>query len=194
MVGPQISTFHATRWHLHSFPSGALSKGTPADDLPSLKARLVCNVQRAEAALFYSNPAARRSLRSLSSYGHLTLPWPKRHPRVAFREKVGQSSPPIRAYSDDQAQPQEDKVAVESQTAKGELATALNVGDSPSGDVIVTALHEHAERLRVALVEQESLTKGPWFAQKWLGIDKNAWMRSVGYQASTHSILRTNFV
>lgn len=52
------------------------------------------------------------------------------------------------------------------------------------GDELVSALHREAERLRHALVEQESLTKGPWFAQKWLGIDKNAWMRSLGYQAS----------
>ncbi|GAQ91745.1 Putative LETM1-like protein [Klebsormidium nitens] len=72
-------------------------------------------------------------------------------------------------------------------SSKVELATPLS---SPSGDVIVTALHEHAERLRLALVEQESLTKGPWFAQKWLGIDKNAWMRSVGYQAAVHALLK----
>ena len=51
------------------------------------------------------------------------------------------------------------------------------------GQSLVHALHEAATVFQFAMEEQEALTRGPWFAQKWLGIDKNAWMRGLTYQA-----------
>ncbi|XP_024394621.1 uncharacterized protein [Physcomitrium patens] len=58
------------------------------------------------------------------------------------------------------------------------------------GQNFVHALHEAASVFQSAMEEQESLTRGPWFAQKWLGIDKNAWMRALAYQAAVHSLLQ----
>jgi hypothetical protein len=90
----------------------------------------------------------------------------------------------FRAYSDSEAHPEKKSSHVPPSPEKARLSASSDPVGGPLGDELVSALHKEAERLRHALVEQESLTKGPWFAQKWLGIDKNAWMRSLGYQAS----------
>ncbi|KAG0625720.1 hypothetical protein M758_2G075900 [Ceratodon purpureus] len=63
-------------------------------------------------------------------------------------------------------------------------------GGGEQGQSLVHALHEAATVFQSAMEEQESLTRGPWFAQKWLGIDKNAWMRGLAYQAAVHSLLQ----
>ena len=60
-------------------------------------------------------------------------------------------------------------------------------GGGEQGQNLVHALHEATTVFQSAMEEQEPLTRGPWFAQKWLGIDKNAWMRALAYQAITHS-------
>ncbi len=66
----------------------------------------------------------------------------------------------------------------------------LNGGGGDQGKKLVQALHETARMLQSAMEEQSTLTRGPWFAQKWLGIDKNAWLKSLAYQANSfHRIL-----
>ena len=47
---------------------------------------------------------------------------------------------------------------------------------------IVQALHETARMFQVAIEKQKSLTKGPLFTKAWLGIDHNAWIKSISYQ------------
>ena len=47
---------------------------------------------------------------------------------------------------------------------------------------IVQALHETARMFQVAIEKQKSLTKGPLFTKAWLGIDPNAWVKSISYQ------------
>jgi hypothetical protein len=61
----------------------------------------------------------------------------------------------------------------------------LNGGGGDQGKNLVQALHETARMLQSAMEEQSTLTRGPWFAQKWLGIDKNAWLKSLAYQANS---------
>lgn len=70
--------------------------------------------------------------------------------------------------------------------ARGRDDGAKSSGGGEQGQNLVHALHEAATVFQSAMEEQESLTRGPWFAQKWLGIDKNAWMRALAYQAITH--------
>jgi hypothetical protein len=66
----------------------------------------------------------------------------------------------------------------------------LNGGGGDQGKNLVHLLHETARMLQSAMEEQSTLTRGPWFAQKWLGIDKNAWLKSLAYQANSfHRIL-----
>lgn len=66
-----------------------------------------------------------------------------------------------------------------------------NQGGNQGNKNLVQALHDAASVFKSAMEDQESLTRGPWFAQKWLGIDKNAWMRTLAYQAITY--LQTKF-
>jgi hypothetical protein len=73
-------------------------------------------------------------------------------------------------------------------TEARERSDGANLGaGGDQGQNLVHALHEAATVFQSAMEEQESLTRGPWFAQKWLGIDKNAWMRALAYQALAHT-------
>lgn len=48
---------------------------------------------------------------------------------------------------------------------------------------LVHALHETARVFLAGLEMQKTLASRPWFPQKlWLGVDKNAWMKSLSYQ------------
>lgn len=78
-----------------------------------------------------------------------------------------------------------------SENGRGEPRFKLGAAAMPSGGGgadqsknLVHVLHETARVLQSALEEQKALTRGSWFAQKWLGFDKNAWMKSLAYQAS----------
>lgn len=55
---------------------------------------------------------------------------------------------------------------------------------------MVQALHETARMFQVAIEKQRSLTKGPWFTKAWLGIDHNAWIKSIAYQAAVHALIQ----
>lgn len=72
-----------------------------------------------------------------------------------------------------------------------EALASGNQGGNQGNKNLVQALHDAASVFKSAMEDQVSLTRGPWFAQKWLGIDKNAWMRTLAYQAITY--LQTNF-
>jgi diphthamide synthase subunit DPH2 len=47
---------------------------------------------------------------------------------------------------------------------------------------IVQNIHESARMFQVAFEKHKSLTKGPLFTKAWLGVDHNAWIRSISYQ------------
>eukprot|EP00897_Mesotaenium_endlicherianum_P007910 jgi/Mesen1/7147/ME000037S06505 len=55
---------------------------------------------------------------------------------------------------------------------------------------LVSALHATARQFQIEMELQEGLVRGPWFAQKWLGIDKNAWMKPLAYQGAVLALLR----
>lgn len=75
--------------------------------------------------------------------------------------------------------------------ARARFDEAMPNGEGDGGKNLVHALHEAARMFQSAMEEQESLTRGPWFAQRWLGIDKNAWMKTLAYQAiSLRMLLR----
>ncbi|XP_057865210.2 uncharacterized protein LOC131072923 isoform X1 [Cryptomeria japonica] len=62
-------------------------------------------------------------------------------------------------------------------------------GEDASND-LVQSLHEAARIFELSVEQQSSLTQGPWFAKAWLGIDKNAWIKTLAYQASVHALLQ----
>lgn len=49
-------------------------------------------------------------------------------------------------------------------------------------DGLVQALHDAARVFELALKEQGSLSKLSWLSTAWLGVDKNAWIKSISYQ------------
>jgi hypothetical protein len=66
----------------------------------------------------------------------------------------------------------------------GAAAMPSGGGGGDQSKNLVHVLHETARVLQSALEEQKALTRGSWFAQKWLGFDRNAWMKSLAYQAT----------
>ncbi|XP_062168200.1 uncharacterized protein LOC133874321 isoform X2 [Alnus glutinosa] len=57
-------------------------------------------------------------------------------------------------------------------------------------DGLVQSLHEAARIFELAIKEQGSLSKISWFSTAWLGIDTNAWLKTVSYQASVYCLLQ----
>lgn len=60
------------------------------------------------------------------------------------------------------------------------LNQSLQAEDNSDG--LVQTLHEAARIFELAIKEQGSLSKISWFAAAWLGVDRNAWVKSVSYQ------------
>ncbi|XP_061964987.1 uncharacterized protein LOC133689213 isoform X3 [Populus nigra] len=59
-----------------------------------------------------------------------------------------------------------------------------------SGDKLVQSLHDAARVFEVAIKEQGLLSKFSWLSTAWLGIDRNAWVKTLCYQASVCSLLQ----
>lgn len=49
-------------------------------------------------------------------------------------------------------------------------------------DGLVQSLHEAARNFELAIKERGSLTKISWFSAAWLGVDRNAWVKTLSYQ------------
>lgn len=54
---------------------------------------------------------------------------------------------------------------------------------------LVQSLHDAARVLELA-IREKSLSKLSWFSTAWLGVDKNAWIKALSYQASVYSLLQ----
>ncbi|MCL7031229.1 hypothetical protein MKW94_008629 [Papaver nudicaule] len=57
-------------------------------------------------------------------------------------------------------------------------------------DGLIQALHDAARVFELGLIKQSSLLKSSWFSAAWLGVDKNAWVKSLSYQAALYSFLQ----
>ena len=49
-------------------------------------------------------------------------------------------------------------------------------------DGLVQSLHDAARAFELAIKEQSSSLKIPWFSTAWLGVDKNTWVKALSYQ------------
>ncbi|XP_037494364.1 uncharacterized protein LOC105635877 isoform X2 [Jatropha curcas] len=58
------------------------------------------------------------------------------------------------------------------------------------GDRLVQSLHDAARVFELAIKEQASLSKLSWFSTAFLGVDRNAWVKTLSYQASVYSLLQ----
>ncbi|KAI3851711.1 hypothetical protein MKW92_000912 [Papaver armeniacum] len=57
-------------------------------------------------------------------------------------------------------------------------------------DGLIQSLHDAARVFELGLIKQISLLKSSWFSAGWLGVDKNAWVKSLSYQAALYSFLQ----
>ncbi|XP_042512406.1 uncharacterized protein LOC122087374 isoform X2 [Macadamia integrifolia] len=57
-------------------------------------------------------------------------------------------------------------------------------------DGLIQSLHDASRVFELAIREQSSLSKIFWFSTNWLGVDRNAWMKALSYQAAVFSLLQ----
>ncbi|CAK7341915.1 unnamed protein product [Dovyalis caffra] len=57
-----------------------------------------------------------------------------------------------------------------------------------SGDKLVQSIHDAARVFEVAIKEQGSLSKFSWLSTAWLGVDRNAWVKTLCYQVDSHPL------
>ncbi|XP_018476676.1 uncharacterized protein LOC108847828 isoform X2 [Raphanus sativus] len=62
--------------------------------------------------------------------------------------------------------------------------------DEYSCDELIQSLHDAARSFELALKKKISSSKLPWFSAAWLGVDRNAWVKTFSYQASVYSLLQ----
>lgn len=61
-----------------------------------------------------------------------------------------------------------------------QLNQSLHGEDHSNG--LVQSLHDAARAFELAIKEQSSLSKLTWFSTAWLGVDRNAWVKTLSYQ------------
>ncbi|KAJ0235247.1 LETM1-like protein [Hirschfeldia incana] len=62
--------------------------------------------------------------------------------------------------------------------------------DEYNCDELIQSLHDAARSFELALKKKISSSKLPWFSAAWLGVDRNAWVKTFSYQASVYSLLQ----
>ncbi|XP_031398894.1 uncharacterized protein LOC116209404 isoform X2 [Punica granatum] len=62
--------------------------------------------------------------------------------------------------------------------------------DEDYNDGLVQSLHDAARVFELAIKEHSSHSRVSWFTTAWLGIDRNAWLKTLSYQASIYSLLQ----
>jgi hypothetical protein len=63
---------------------------------------------------------------------------------------------------------------------KLKLNKALQSEDISNG--LVQSIHDAARSIELALIEHSKLPKSSWFPKTWLGVENNAWIKSLSYQ------------
>lgn len=54
--------------------------------------------------------------------------------------------------------------------------------DEYNCDELIQSLHDAARSFELALKKKISSSKLPWFSAAWLGVDRNAWVKTFSYQ------------
>lgn len=57
--------------------------------------------------------------------------------------------------------------------------------DEYNCDELIQSLHDAARTFELALKKKISSSKLPWFSAAWLGVDRNAWVKTFSYQVCT---------
>uniref|UniRef100_A0A1J3HRY9 LETM1 domain-containing protein YLH47, mitochondrial n=2 Tax=Noccaea caerulescens TaxID=107243 RepID=A0A1J3HRY9_NOCCA len=65
-----------------------------------------------------------------------------------------------------------------------------SVQDESNCNGLIQALHDAARTIELALKEKIAPSRFLWFSATWLGADRNAWVKTLSYQASLYSLLQ----
>ncbi|WVZ92442.1 hypothetical protein U9M48_038506 [Paspalum notatum var. saurae] len=68
------------------------------------------------------------------------------------------------------------------------LNKALQSEDISNG--LVQSIHDAARSVELAFIEHSKSSKRSWFRKTWLGVENNAWIKSLSYQAAVDSLLQ----
>jgi hypothetical protein len=74
------------------------------------------------------------------------------------------------------------------QEMRAKLSGSLQ--DEYSCGELIQSLHDAARTFELALKEKISSSRLPWFSAAWLGVDRNAWVKTFSYQASVYCLLQ----
>ncbi|ESQ48887.1 hypothetical protein EUTSA_v10020029mg [Eutrema salsugineum] len=87
----------------------------------------------------------------------------------------------------------EDGVAVNGSPQSRSSMRAKFTGSLPDGNNcngLTQSLHDAARILEFAVKEKITPSRFSWFSATWLGADRNAWVKTLSYQASLYSLLQ----
>ncbi|XP_010235233.1 uncharacterized protein LOC100844293 isoform X3 [Brachypodium distachyon] len=68
------------------------------------------------------------------------------------------------------------------------LDKALQNEDISTG--LVQSIHDAARSIELAFLDHSKSSNNSWFPKTWLGVDNNAWIKSLSYQAAVGSLLQ----
>ncbi|XP_077241312.1 uncharacterized protein LOC143881873 isoform X2 [Tasmannia lanceolata] len=71
---------------------------------------------------------------------------------------------------------------------RAKLNESLQGEDISNG--LALSLHDAARVFELAIREHSTLSKISWFSKAWLGVDKNAWVKTLSFQAAVCSLLQ----
>ncbi|XP_010452538.1 PREDICTED: uncharacterized protein LOC104734627 isoform X1 [Camelina sativa] len=112
-------------------------------------------------------------------FGNKKMSWYKsRRPFLLASAEDG-----VAVNGNSQSRPSDD---VEEMRAKlsGSLKDEYTCGE------LIQSLHDAARTFELALKDKISSSRLPWFSAAWLGVDKNAWVKTFSYQASVYCLLQ----
>lgn len=119
---------------------------------------------------------------ALQPFSHRVWPSKKRLKRLKTLASSAPSENGLQCYDPTTREPN-----MEIDHTRRMLDASLD-GTSMDMDML-QALHETARMFHAAIEKERSLTKGPWFAKAWLGVDHSAWIKSIAYQAAVHALI-----
>ncbi|KAL5545784.1 hypothetical protein UlMin_005471 [Ulmus minor] len=71
-----------------------------------------------------------------------------------------------------------------------ETSLKQNWSLNSDSDGLVQFLHETARGFELAIKEESPFSRLSWFSTAWLGVDRNAWVKAMSYQAAAFSLLQ----
>ncbi|KAF8118782.1 hypothetical protein N665_0002s0092 [Sinapis alba] len=117
-------------------------------------------------------------------FGNKKISWYKPRQRTMRPFLLASSDDGVAVNGTPQSRARDDDV----EEMRAKLTGSLQ--DEYNCDELIQSLHDAARSFELALKKKISSSKLPWFSAAWLGVDRNAWVKTFSYQASVYSLLQ----